>query len=291
MAFGCQWLVSYDGQQCDRDADCTARGTSLGLTTCVDHVCRAPASSSDAGTDGGEPSDPKWGCLGKIAWGAPAGVDDQIIYRLRFVTLLTEEGIPGLVPRACKTIDAACSVPISTADAPSDADGYVSLRVPRWFNGYVEVSPPASSDLMPLLVAITPSGTDSDLQAVIPPNKSPHMFTAAQATVLAAQAGATYDATLGALFFQAQDCSTEPTAGVSVTTSTPGAQTTEFYLLGSAPSASLTATSESGVGVFANLPPGFQTIRYALVDGRSVGTRNILSRAGWITFAALGPSP
>lgn len=287
---GCRFLVQTDERQCSVDADCAVRGGPLGLTKCVDSVCTAPPKSEEP--EAGAPVDPKWGCLGKVTFGV-SSVDEQITLRLRFVSLVSEQGLPDLLPRSCKALDAACATPFSTAEAPSDDSGYVTIRVPKWFDGYLEVQPPASfPDMLPAIIGLTPHEKDSDPTAEIDPRDAPHMVSKAEMAALFAQTGVTPNPERGHLIALMRDCAGGRAAGVALRTSMPDVDTVQFYLQGLTPSTTLTATDEAGIAGFGNLRAGYQTLSYSLIDGRPIGTKVALARAGWLTtLAELGPTP
>lgn len=290
---GCQWLVQTDERQCNGDSDCTVPGGPLGLTRCVDSVCTAPAAydaAADAAPDAA-PVDPKWGCLGNVRFGT-LNPSEPITFRFRFVSLFSEAGVPDLLVRACKSIDVGCTSPIATADRATDANGYGSIRIPKWFDGYLEAPPPASfPKMMPALVWLTPLDHDSDPNAEIVPSDSPHMMSEDDLVLLLAQAQSAPDPTLGHIIARTRDCTGASTAGVAVHALTTGVKTVQFYLQGRTPSQTASATDTSAIAGFMNLPVGYQSLTYSLTDGRRVGTRTALSRAGWITFSELVPSP
>lgn len=291
--FGCRLLVQADGEQCLTDADCTGRAGALGLTRCVDSVCSQPAAALvDAGSDAdAAPADPKWACLGGVRYGTDTA-GEQIRIRTRLVKVIAETGIPDVVPKVCKSFDPQCTAPLSIGDTPSDADGYLSVLVPKWFDGFLELAPPASyPSMMPSILVLNPQDRDDDPNAVITATDSPHVYTIDELKFFLDTLGAPYDAELGHVTGQARDCLPESTSGVAFGTSTVGIKTVQIYLDGQAPSRTLRATTENGIVGFFNLPAGFQTVTYSLADGRRVGARTLFTRANWMTLATFTPTP
>lgn len=288
---GCRLLVEADGEQCTTDADCAGQPSTLGLTQCVDSVCSKPVVNVDAGADAdAAPADPKWGCLGNVRFGTNTN-GETIRVRTRLVSVIAEKGIPDIVPRVCKAFDGECVAPLSVGE-PSDADGYLTVTVPKWFDGYLELPTPASyPSMLPSILFLHPQDRDDDLTKVIAPIDSPHVYTIDELKFFLNTIGAPYDAELGHITGQAMDCQGQGVEGVAFGTSPTGVSTAKIYLDNQAPSRTLPATTDNGIVGFLDLPAGFQTVTYSLTDGRRVGSRTLYTRKNWMTLVVFGPTP
>lgn len=293
----CSLIVDTESQQCASEAECAGRAASLGLTTCADGVCVAPAHSVDASQEDATPVDPKWGCLGSVKFPI-RDPQETVLFRLRFVDGITEAGVPGLLPRACLPLDLNCTAPVSEAEVASDADGYVNIRVPKAFDGYLEIPAPASFPTMvPEIVWVSPPPVESD-----PPNKeisaavAVHLVGLADLTFLAQLIGAKVDPKLASLLVVTHDCSGNNAGGVRLTSSSKDEGTVPFYFVNGSPSTAVDRTAGDGspVGGFINHPPGLTTVSLTLVEGevRRVGSVSVLLRSGWFTnLAHVRPTP
>ncbi len=301
LGVGCQVLVPSDVYQCTTDDDCAARGAAFESTTCVERVC-APlpattAADADADASGpavdASPVDPKWGCIGSVKWNAQSE-SEQVLQRWRFVQLLSEAPIKGLRVRACSRLDLQCDRPVVEAD--SDERGYVTMNVPKYFDGFVLVpAPPSLPDLMPTInYVLPPPETSMNPTEEIAINRSIHLATTNDFNVLLVLAGSSADAAHGHLLGHAIDCAGAAAAGVFLHSDLADDKTVPYYVeSGGFPSVTATETGPGGESGFMNLPPGSRKIDSFVreLGNKRMASQTALIRAGYVTHIAFLPVP
>jgi hypothetical protein len=288
----CQLLVPNDAEQCGTDNDCLGRGPAFVGTTCVNAICVTPQADADAGPidSGGvdtTPVDPMWGCLGNVKFNLPSATE-KVVLRNRFVHLLNGNPIPGVLVKACDPFDVTCTAPEDTGT--TDANGYVTLHVPKYFGGFLELTPsPSFADMVPGILTVSDTSMDSS-PGDLPQSNWVHLASAAEINVLLDEIGTTLDPMLGAVLGLVADCRAAPAAGVALHAGTIEKKTVAYYVY-DIPSVTAQETGPTGEAGFMNLPTGPVTFTTTLSGGRRVGSQTVLIRAGWFTYVAFGPTP
>jgi hypothetical protein len=105
----------------------------------------------------------------------------------------------------------------------------------------------------------------------------------------------TIDPDAGHAFNFALDCTATYgtfVAGMSFSANPSTTETRGFYLANGLPNTTATATDRSGIGGFANLPPGVVTVTATVASSSErSGSVSILIRPGVITYSPIAPSP
>jgi hypothetical protein len=237
-----------------------------------------------------------WACLDKpILWPKPKAVG-TIAISVTFVTFTTEEPFVGASVKACGKLDFTCANPLD--HATTDATGLVSLTVPAGlsgFDGYLDIAggKVAGSDAgafvfpaiwypVPFIVADGWRGrtqllADDEFQAIM----------AATGTVI--------DPARGTIAVNAVDCLFGPAAGVSFVLDSADSKTVSYYLVGGQPATAATATDQSGISAFVNIPTNGNA-HLAVVKafsgaagGKSMGALTFIVRPGTATYPSLFP--
>jgi hypothetical protein len=282
----CSLALATDADQCTVDADCEARGFTG--TTCVAKVCVAK-SVDDGGSDAS--TDPKWGCIGHVEW-PPQDKTTTVLARSHFIHAISEQPVANMDVRVCDRFDPDCATPIGTAK--SDADGYVNVQVPKYFTGFLELTPPAGSGLIPSIAYILPPpDTDADATEIIPAGVSLHIFADYELAGLLSQISATADPELGHIFALVTDCRGKAASGVTLHVGTVSPKTISYYSDSTGlPSLSLTASSDVGEAGYVNLPTGVATLTtFSSEAGKQMGSYSAVIRKGSVTYIPLPPSP
>ena len=208
-AVACSLALHADESQCSTDGDCAARGFAQAI--CQEGACTA-SSVSDSGTDAATdvsdaPSDPKWGCIGKVTWLSPDPAKPITVVS-RFLKLVGDTPIVGLEVRACPRLDIGCATPLQTAT--SDAEGKVTLKLYAGFDGHTIAGPPTSfPEMMPaILVNIPPPSED-----LLEPSEPVHLTSKGEINAVGALVQKQLEPGMGHLFGLALDCQGKPTAG------------------------------------------------------------------------------
>jgi hypothetical protein len=261
VSTGCSVIVKTDAEQCDADADCTARGADFTDTVCVEHVCQAKV-------------DPKWGCLGHVE---PRMGGSMVTVKLQLLDIVSGAPPKNLAVKLCSKFDPPCNGALSPETVA--ADGTVTVSVASDFQGYLDIQ---GAEYLPTLVFIDPlfDALNGDIS----------MITKGSVNGLAMQAMVPLDPAAGLIAARTVDCESKRSAGVSVTIFPSGDQT-GYYLIGSGISPSATATDSSGNSGFVNVAPGTPTLTATRgPNGQEIGKVTTLVRAGAITYQIVGPT-
>lgn len=284
----CQALVSSDVFQCSTTADCQARGASFAGTTCIDRVC----ANADSGVADAAPSDPVWGCLGKVSW-PPELPTEKIRYERRLVRIVTPTPVAGVRIVACGALDPECAGPV--AETKSDDNGVFVIDLPRHFRGYLHLpEPPASFPAMlPHIIHVLPPPAADTKGDGIDTQNTFVIVSDEEVKYLLQQVGKTFDPTLGHVSSRVFDCSFFPAARVSMRVSVVAKETVGFYVPSSGiPSTTLQQTDETGFGGFSNLPTGVIDVETFVLDKATRGARvSTLVKKGAMTILALPVTP
>ena len=278
-----------DIEQCRVDADCAARG--FAAMRCVSNVCVSGGVDASTDADSG-PSDPKWGCLGNVTWGKQ-DVATKIQLRSRYVKLISEDPVTGMSVQACNRLDPTCQAPI--ANSTTDSNGYVTLQLPKYFEGQLFLAPPSSfPDMVPSIeMVIPPPEKDSDLDAAIPTNISAHLASASELNFLLAQIQSSLDPNLGHVLGIVLDCQGNPVSGVTLRINPKDKSTIQYYTdTNGTHSVTAQETAQRGEAGFVNAPTGVVTVE-ATVNAlsRKMGTYTAVVKAGTITYLPMSPAP
>jgi len=112
----CSVALAPDGEQCQSDADCAARGDAFAGSVCVERLCQ-PAESVD----------PRWSCLGNVTPSEPE-VGQTHTYTVPIVEINSQMPPAGLMVSVCPLLDTNCSAPVASGLVP-DVMGRVSFVV------------------------------------------------------------------------------------------------------------------------------------------------------------------
>jgi hypothetical protein len=285
---GCQLLLDVDSTQCERDADCTGL-LGRGYTCAVTGICKRMAAPAGPQADAGPQLAARWKCLDDEPM-KPATVNasERVTVKFDVLDFTTLEPPPGLIVRACGPTDVSCSMPLLDGVQP-DADGYVTLDLPRGFAGFYEIDAPGF--LPGLSAGNRPMNEDTTFQG--PTVVSPK----AQAD-LARLGGETIDATLGTVVVEVVDCDGGAGDGVRVEMEDEQDQHA-FYFEGALPDRQLPGTvityklgrpdgDPRAVAGFSNVKPNYVTFVATLLSPeRTVATFAAQVRAGSITFVRM----
>lgn len=292
VSAACSVLVDADVVQCNVDSDCAGRG--LGAATCANAVCvsAADASLADAAPESA-PVDPKWGCLGSIKYGTQDIEAPKVLFRQRFVRFLGEAPVTQMNVSACGRLDPDCAVPLGTAT--TDDAGYLNLMVPKFFEGYLSLSPPSTfATMVPSLVAvIPPPEKDADPAAVIPGRLAAHLTSNGEINALLQGIGASVDPALSNILGLAVDCQGNPASGVSLRIEVKDKKTVSYYTdYTGTPSVTAQETADRGEGGFVNTPTGPVTIEATVTSlNKRLGRYTVITKAGHITYLPMSPGP
>jgi hypothetical protein len=196
--------------------------------------------------------------------------------------LLTGNLVAGATARVCGKLDPTCDLPIQS-DLLSDADGVLTVQLDRYFAGYLEIkyslmvstmyffNPPVDADRVIPFIPLVPLEALEKFGDQLKMQPNP-----ARGTVI----GLTYD------------CQGNSAEGIQLFSDEGDESTTAFYMAAGFPSLEATQTDKSGQGGIANVPTGPRLIsgqRAAI--GEVIGAVSIQSRASWITYTSMLPTP
>lgn len=322
----CSLVLKAEGNQCDTDADCTARGASFAATRCVEEVCvddpGAPGENGGAGggsggsaggSGSGTSDDPRWACLGKVMPPAPRTEPVEVTF---LVTNDSSLPIPHVEARVCTNLDINCLNPFESG-LKTDADGIIRFQVPANFVGYVELAdaryktdgggsagasggagsggaggnPPQK--LVPLLVVV--DAVNGNIPDVSDPlTMVSYGLVEALASIFSEKFDETRATTLIAMF----DCEGKRAADVTLEVDPAAAfpETTTFYTIGpppGVPDPTVAFTDVNGTGGVLNMKPKVNAVVTSrrFDGGQRIGSATFPTRAGWISTVRIVPSP
>lgn len=194
----------------------------------------------------------------------------------------------GLTVKVCEPTDNECKTPVSSG--VTDANGVVKLDIPSspWFSdAYLEITGPNVEPTRnylrsPVGRAIFDRGTLTQ-----------RLLDSATASAFAGILGAKSDpATTGLAAIIALSCGGVGVAGMTISSSGADAATITGYVDGVAPSPTTKMTDPSGLGGFADHPPGPTTFTVSdAATGATMGSADVYIRAGFFTTISVTPSP
>ena len=324
----CSLVLKAEGQQCNTDDDCAARGASFAGTRCVQQVCvgdnSAGGSVGGAGTAGaggaggpggtagsGANTEPRWACLGKVpppvAGAEP--VDVAVAVQDDASTPVT-----NLVGRVCTNLDINCLSPYKEG-LVADAGGIFRFQVPPTFVGYLELEDGRFKDggaggasgaagtggaagnppnkLVPVLVVI-----DALTNNVPVANEPITMVSYGLVDVLASIFAQKFDPTRATTLVAIYDCDGRRASDVSLEVDPASAfpETTVFYTIGpppGVPDPTVAFTDVNGTGGVLNMKPKVNAVVVARTfqGGQRLGSITFPTRAGWMSNSNIQPSP
>ncbi len=257
------------------------------------------------------PESGPWTCLADlpeppVAEGPRARV---LVQACDFISSNCSTPVSGLTARLCDKKDVACTNPIQ--EGITDVDGLFDIEIdtpPGGFDGYLEIGGPVtlcedpfcppSCDLSapdqncmvpvyaPAMLFFNPPVV-ADWQA---PEPLP-LLAVAQLFGVVQAAGAEIDPSTGNLFITAFDCEGTRASGVTFTISDNQQEVTQLYVQDGAVTNTVLETDPTGVGGFVNVPAGFAEVEAFNDASEGVGSIGVVSRAGFMTYSALVPSP
>lgn len=272
-AGGCTAIVAPGETQCDKAADCAARGFAGAV--CTDHVCAGVPVAVD----------PVWGCLGHVVEPLPDPTK-KVALAVR-LTFTDQSPVTMATVDVCDKLDVGCTG--TNPDFPKGlspaADGLVSFEVIQGFDGFVRIAGPKVID----------SRVFVGRPIVTPPSaKAVRLLQPSEYDLLAAFAKQTVDPTHGTAILLAVDCKGLPVSGVHFDTPNADAKSQEFYLINQAPTTPPTAaaTDVDGFGGFFNLPVGPAVARSSRAkDKVAVGESSFQVLADTISYVQIAPTP
>lgn len=241
----------------------------------------APGSDTLSSTranlmEAGSRVDPRWACLDEPPGASAVALVAQPVLTLAPVDIASGAPPEGLTARACQRLDVDCLSPVVNGVTLSE-DNALHLRVPRGFDGFVELTSPASVPTMyfvnrPMLVdrvesfrLLNPRG----LQA------------------LAMQGGVTLEPELGHLLIRVFDCEGAPASGIQLSNDRGGEP---FSFVNGLPSTGADVTTADGLGGFVNVPPVLVVLQGLKVDDeRVISTPSVSVRQRWFTYGDIEP--
>ena len=263
-----------------------ANAGQAGSSDATDGSAGGSIGGSTGGSTGGEPGKPDagsvmggpWDCVGATLQdpGSADYLTSGTISKLN-----TSTPVLDVTVSACLSSDANCSAPLASAVA---SDGAFSLIVPRAFQGYLRVEPPAP--FVPAIVQMTmPISTMRGHPDIV-------LFDTGTLNSLAGIMGVTIDDSAGHAFFAVGDCNGEPARNISVSvSSTDPGRYAQYYLAdNSIPTTDRKYTGQQGGGGFVNLAPGLATFQIVKID-TDIRLATVVApiKAGVTTFFKVQP--
>ena len=222
------------------------------------------------------PVDPAWACLDEPPPGSAALNTASVVLTLAVTDIVTLRPPEGLLARACAKVDVLCGSP-TTASVTVAEDGALHLGVPQGFDGFVELTSPATVSTMFFLDR--PLMSDS--------SESFTIVSQAALAGLAMQGNVTLDPNLGHLLVRTFDCLGAPASEVSLVSDVDG---TAFAFVDGLPNPGLSVTTADGLVGFVNVPIGYAVLQ-ARRRERLIGTASLFVRPGWFTYGDMEPLP
>ena len=265
----CSVLVDADRQQCSTDGDCQKRGGAFSKALCRNSVCI---------------TDPQWGCVGSVVWPMvpPVASPEKVTAKLVLSNLLTGNVIAGATARVCTKLDPACLAPLQS-DVMSDAEGVLTFTLNKFFEGFLEIKYPEMIDTMYYFNPPLDSDRVVPFVPLVP-------FTAFEVFGKELKMAPRFDR--GTVIGLTYDCQGASAEGIELTADDQDEFTTAFYMVQGSPRIDATKTDKSGQGGVANVVVGPRLISGRRADtGELVGVVSVQTRALWITFTSVPPTP
>lgn len=287
FASACSVALAVDEHQCERDADCKARGSAFKNTHCSEQFVCVKNKKTNTNTD----DDPRFACAND----EPASIDTsrEVGVEIRFADSATGSAPSDLAVRLCATTDPNCEAPRSTlsGETSDEGDGYVKLSADGALTGTVEYG-------FEGFFETTGGGYDKTLRYTSPPLSDDSVFDqillkSSTIDEFAGLLGSEFKRdTHGLVFVLAHDCERAALSGVRFTVDNEDDSTVPFYVINTAPSTTADKTDALGRAGFLNVPPGITLFTAEWADtGEPIGSASVVVRAGAVTTVAVLPSP
>jgi hypothetical protein len=229
------------------------------------------SSSPDASVD-----DPRWSCLDRPAPTSADRVVPTVDFAVGVADTVTNTVPEGVTARACGKRDVTCSTPLVAPVSPSD-DGMMHLAVAQSFDGFVEITSPATVATMYFVNRPLMRDTVRTLPIV----------SKLALGALAVGANISLDPALGHVLMSVFDCMGDAASDIQLFNDRGGV---EFVFVDGLPRVGTNVTSPTGIGGFMNVPTGFAVLEGRRgADARAIGVTNVVVRAGWFSYSDVQP--
>lgn len=226
--------------------------------------------------EAGSPVDPRWACLDEPPRPSAVALGAQPVLTLTPVDIASGVAPEGLTARACQRLDVDCLAPVASGVTLGDDDA-LHLRVPRGFDGFVELTSDASVPTMYFVNQPMLADRAESFRLLNPPGLR----------ALAMQGGVTLEPELGHLLVRVFDCEGAPASGIQMSNDRGGEP---FSFVNGLPSTGADVTTPDGLGGFVNVPPVLVVLQGLKVDdGRVISTPSVSVRSGWFTYGDVEP--
>jgi hypothetical protein len=280
---GCTAILSPGEAQCDKTADCAARGFADAV--CKNQICVAAPT----------PPDPVWGCLGDVTEPTP-DPSKTVTFNIK-LELVDLTPVTQVTVDVCDKLDIGCvgTNPADPKGLTPGSDG--TLQIQQGFDGFVRVTSTLAETDPPDPQRVMSSRVYVGRPIVTPPDtKAVQLLRRIDFNQLIPLSGTTADPTRGTAILLGVDCQGKSASGVRFETASADSQSVEFYLINQAPTTPPTATSTDadGFGGFFNLPVSagssvVKSIREK--DGVYVGESSFQIFADTISYVQIAPTP
>lgn len=219
-----------------------------------------------------------WSCLGSPPATQPAVTETGNVRYSVLLRSLLGAPLNNVVARVCQAADITCATPLSESRGLS-AEELLTVDVPLGFAGFLEIQ---SDGHLPTLFQLRqPVLRDTVDTQVLQP------IPAAAVTMLTTLLNVETVPELGIVSVAVIDCQGVRAPGARFTNNLGGRG---FYFADGVPTVMASATDISGLGGFVNVPIRLTEFTAELAaDGRLIGTRRALPRAGWLTVIQVRP--
>lgn len=219
-----------------------------------------------------------WSCLGGPPAAAPAVTGaGNVTYSVLLRSLL---GVPlsGVLARVCQSADLDCATPLGEFRGLTP-ESLLAVNVPLGFAGFLEIE--ADGHLPTMFQLRKPVLRDTvDTQPLQP-------LPIAAVGTLTGALNVEAVPELAIVSVAVVDCREQRAPGASFSNNLGGRG---FYFSDGVPSVTASSTDISGLGGFINVPIRLVEITAELeADGRVIGVRNVLPRAGWLNVVQVRP--
>jgi hypothetical protein len=227
--------------------------------------------------------------VGHVGWPVPKSSSVTATYT--GYEYVSHAPVATLNVSVCNPLDLACARPLASGQTDATGSVVLSFQNPSdshglGLNGYFQVTSPDKSYVPNVVYWGYPMSEPTN---PLPMGSFGLNITAAEDAELAAAVGVTIDPTRGQIFANVEDCLFNNAPGVQVTIDNHDPEIHEFYGIGNLMP---TATDQSGVVIFANVPVGNVNLTATpLAVGSQSSKVTVQVRAGWITGANLFPTP
>ena len=226
--------------------------------------------------EAGSPLDPRWACLDEPPEASAVALGAQPTLTLVPVDIASGAPPEGLTARACQRLDVDCLTPVTSGVTLAD-DNALHLQVPRGFDGFVELTSPASVSTMYFVNQPMLADRVESFRLLNRPGLQ----------ALATQGGVTLEPELGHLLIRVFDCEGAAASGVQLSNDRGGEP---FSFVNGLPSTGADVTTADGLGGFVNVPPVLVVLQGLKVDdGRVISTPSVSVRSGWFTYGDVEP--